>query len=208
MKSFFQCKVLLIFLVIPMQILAATSASDQLIELLSQLKSMRANFVQTVMNNGGKVLQKNSGKLILQRPGHFRWQVEQPNKQLLIADGQNIWFYDIDLRQIMVQKQKMAIADSPAALLSGDPSDLMQHFTVAFLQGGHGFYLLPKDKNALFHSIILIFKQNRLYEMRLSDKLGQQAVIHFSQIDLSSTIGSENFHFVLPKDKNVEIVKG
>lgn len=70
-----------------------------------------------------------------------------------------------------------------------------------------GFYLIPKDKNSLFQSITLIFQQNVLREMRLLDKLGQETVIDFSQVKLSPNLSPETFHFVLPKDKNVEVVK-
>ncbi|MES2998809.1 MAG: outer membrane lipoprotein chaperone LolA [Pseudomonadota bacterium] len=208
MKSFYPLTALLVFLLLPIQVLAATLAPNQLENLLNRLQSLRANFTQTVMDGRGQILQKTSGQMTLQRPGRFRWQVEQPNRQLLIADGKHIWFYDIDLQQIMIQKQQMMTANSPAALLSDSPKNLTKHFTIVFLKSAQNFYLLPRDKNALFRSIILVFQQDRLREMRLSDKLGQQTVIDFSQVELNPSISPQTFHFIFPKDKNIEIVKG
>lgn len=183
-------------------------AKEQLSSLLNNLQTLRANFTQTVMNSKGEILQQVSGKMSIQRPGLFRWEIMQPNRQLLIADGRNIWFYDVDLKQITIQKQRTSDADSPAALLSDSPKNLTQHFDIHPLMDVQGFTLFPKNKNALFQSITLIFQKNYLREMRLSDKLDQQTVINFSQVELNPLLSMQTFHFVIPKDKNIEIVKG
>lgn len=183
-------------------------AEANLSQLLNNLQTSRADFTQTVMNSRGRILQQISGKMTIQRPGCFRWEVMQPNKQLLIADGQRILFYDIDLQQITIQKQKTADTDSPAALLSESPKNLTQLFVIHPLMDVQGFTLLPKNKNALFQSITLIFQKDRLYEMRLTDKLDQQTVINFSQVELNPHLSAKTFQFVIPKDQNIEIVKG
>lgn len=183
-------------------------AEDPLSHLLNNLHASRANFTQTVMNSKGQILQQVSGKMTIQRPGHFRWEVMRPNRQLLIADGQHIWFYDIDLQQITIQKQKTTDTDSPAALLSGSPNNLTQQFVIHPLTDVQGFTLFPRNKNTLFQSITLIFQKNYLHEMRLIDKLGQETVINFSQVELNPSLSTQTFHFVIPKDKNIEIVKG
>ena len=183
-------------------------AEAKLRQLLNNLQTSRANFTQTVMNSRGQILQQISGKMTIQRPGCFRWEVMQPNKQLLIADGQRILFYDIDLQQITIQKQKTADTDSPAALLSESPKNLTQLFVIHPLMDIQGFTLFPKNKNALFQSITLIFQKDRLHEMRLTDKLDQQTIINFSQVELNPHLSAKTFQFVLPKDQNIEIVKG
>lgn len=183
-------------------------AEDQLSQLLNNLQTYRANFTQTVMNSRGQILQQLSGKMAIQRPGRFRWEVMQPNRQLLIADGQRIWFYDIDLQQITIQTQKTADTDSPAALLSDSPKNLTQQFVIHLLMDIQGFTLFPKNKNALFQSITLIFEKNRLREMRLTDKLDQQTVINFSQVELNPHLPAQTFHFIMPTDKHIDVVKG
>lgn len=183
-------------------------AEDQLSQLLNNLQTSKANFTQTVMNSRGQILQQLTGKMAIQRPGRFRWEVMQPNRQLLIADGQRIWFYDIDLQQISIQTQKSADTDSPAALLSDSPKNLTQQFAIHPLMDVQGFTLFPKNKNALFQSITLIFEKNRLREMRLTDKLDQQTVINFSQVELNPHLPAQTFHFIMPTDKNIDVVTG
>lgn len=193
-----------LFLLISTQVLAG----EKLSQLLSKMQTSRADFTQTIMNSRGQILQQVSGKMTIQRPGHFRWEVTQPNRQLLIADGQHIWFYDIDLQQITIQKQKTAHTDSPAALLSESPKNLTQLFIIHPLMDVQGFTLFPKNKNALFQSITLIFQKDHLREMRLTDKLDQQTEINFSQVEINPYLPTNTFHFFMPKDKDIEIVKG
>lgn len=209
MKFFNRLKHFLGFIVMLMSIQVVWShpVAGELTKLLNTIQSCRADFVQTVMNGRGQVLQQASGKMILQRPGRFRWEVKLPNKQLLIADGRHIWFYDIDLQQITIQKQQVEDVTSPAALLSDTPKNLTEHFLINSLMDIQGFHLVPKNKNALFQSITLIFQQNQLREMRLIDKLGQQTVVNFSHVELNPRLGPQTFHFIIPSDKNIEIVK-
>lgn len=192
-----------LFLLTSTQVLA----EEKLDQLLSNMHTSRADFTQTIMNSRGQILQQVHGKMTIQRPGHFRWEVTQPTKQLLIADGQHIWFYDIDLQQITIQKQKTINTDSPAALLSESTGNLTQLFIIHPLMDVQGFTLFPKNKNALFQSITLIFQKDRIREMRLTDKLEQRTVINFSQVELNPYLPTTTFHFVMPKDKNIEIVK-
>jgi len=197
----------LIIILVPMQTVWAATA-DELTQLLNNLKSSKADFTQTIMNGRGQILQQTSGTMTLQRPGRFRWEVRVPNKQLLIADGQRIWFYDVDLQQVTIQKQQTASTSSPAALLSEAPKNLAAHFIISPLIDAQGFHLVPKDKKAIFQSISLIFQQNKLREMRLIDKLGQQTVVNFSQVELNPYLASQTFHFIIPTNKNIELVKG
>ncbi|EDP46808.1 outer membrane lipoprotein chaperone LolA [Rickettsiella grylli] len=182
-------------------------ADEPLSQLLNNIQTYRAHFTQTVFDPRGQILQTANGEMTLQRPGHFRWEIYQPTKQLLIADGQHIWFYDINLQQITVQKQTKADPDSPQALLSESSKNLSQRFIIQPLKTIQGFTLFPKNKNALFQNITLIFKNNLLYEMHLIDKLDQQTVINFSHIELNPILPKQTFRFVIPKDKNIEIVK-
>jgi outer membrane lipoprotein carrier protein len=209
MKFLYRFKALfLALLLVSVAGLTQASALDVLMQRLNSLQTVRADFVQTVIDGRGQIIQQTSGQMILQRPGRFRWQVKQPSRQLLVADGQHIWFYDIDLQQIMIQKQKTMGANSPAALLSDSTKNLANQFEVKQLANGQGFQLFPKDKDALFHSITLVFQVNQLREMRLFDKLGQQTVVDFSRFEKNPVLDLQTFHFILPKDKNIEIVKG
>src|SRR5687768_9284600 len=81
----------------------AGSSTDTLNQLLRNIRSMRADFIQTLMDNNGKMIQQSWGKMALQRPGQFRWETKRPNEQLIVANGSRLWIYDPDLQQVVVR---------------------------------------------------------------------------------------------------------
>ena len=100
--------------------LAANAAGlDQLKAFLDTNRSARGMFTQTVIAKSGRKPQQSAGIFALQRPGKFRWSYETPYKQLLVSDGNKLWSYDPDLKQVAVKKLGSAFGASPAALLGG-----------------------------------------------------------------------------------------
>lgn len=187
---------------------AATSneASQELVKLLGSFTSMQANFVQNSFDAHGNLLQKSSGQMALQRPGKFRWNTTSPNKQLLIADGKNLWIYDADLQQATKQKLDPSKNTNPASLLSGSIDSLQQRFSVNRMPSsgaGEWFELKPTAKNDMFQWIRLHFENNILTEMSLSDNLGQQSTLTFSQVKTNGDLNSNLFQFKPPAGTDV-----
>ena len=58
----------------------------------NRLKSIRLRFEQTY-RQGRQVLRRESGTLFLLKPGKMRWQYEEPEPKLFLADGRNLTLY-------------------------------------------------------------------------------------------------------------------
>jgi outer membrane lipoprotein carrier protein len=185
----------------------AQTPAVELKQILTNLHSLQAHFAQTVFDGNGRVLQQSSGLMTLQRPGLFRWETEQPAKQLLIADGSKVWFYDAELEQVTVQKQQTINANSPALLLSGTDQQLTEDFMVTRQMAANRnvqiFKLLPRANNNLFQSVQLVFWNQQLQKMRLIDSLGQATIINFSQVQTNPPLRAALFHFVIPRGVDV-----
>lgn len=186
----------------------ANVSAQQFIQLLDQIKNLQANFAQVIYDGNGATLQETSGEMSLQRPGKFRWITKKPNKQQLIADGSQVWFYDVDLAQVTVQKQSKT-ANSPAMLLSGSIPKLVKDFTIAALPTSDSnvtaFKLKPKIKNNFFQAVELYFAENTLQKMQLIDNLNQTTQVNFSKVQTNSNLNPSLFIFKLPK--NVDLVR-
>jgi len=98
---------------------AAGATLDRLREFVRETQTARAQFTQTVVDRAGRTTQSAQGEFLLSRPGKFRWTVDKPYKQLIVGDGEKIWFYDEDLQQVIVRGSRDALGATPAALLSG-----------------------------------------------------------------------------------------
>src|SRR5215472_15601051 len=54
---------------------APPSQPTQLDAYLSNLKTLRASFLQTLSDSQGKEIDRATGKIIVQRPGKFSWEI-------------------------------------------------------------------------------------------------------------------------------------
>src|SRR5687767_3700173 len=140
---------------------AAASSQTPLDKYLAGMKTLRSEFTQTVTDGRGEQMQQANGKLLIVRPGRFRWELTpagNPNAQLMIADGKNLWFYDPDLEQVSV-KPATVLTATPASLLSG-AGDIRALFTVSAAGKRDGFdwvKVVPKQADADFREAQLGF---------------------------------------------------
>jgi len=171
----------------------------------SGLKSMRAQFVQTVLDSKGGVLQQSDGEMWLERPGRFRLEYKKPYAQLYVADGKQLWSYDKDLQQVTVRPESGALGSTPAMVLSGS-APLDKDFNIKELGRHSGFLwlaLTPKDKGAGFSEIRLALEGNVVRAMEMHDSLGQTTRIYFNSIKRNPKIDPAKFRFTPPKGVDV-----
>ncbi|MCB1610887.1 MAG: outer membrane lipoprotein chaperone LolA, partial [Xanthomonadales bacterium] len=86
------------------------------------INNLTARFVQQVYDDSDNALDSASGTLALARPNRFRWDYLKPEEQRIIADGDNIWIYDVELEQVSVRPQSFDEQQSPLAVLLDLPS--------------------------------------------------------------------------------------
>ena len=141
-----------------------------------------------------------------ERPGKFRWVYEEPYEQLIVGDGDRIWFYDRDLNQVTVRNLDTAIGGSPAALLAGN-RDIENSFdlTEIGLQGDTEWLeAIPKGKESTFEWVRLGFtRDGALKAMELHDNFGQTTVLTFSRLEQNPKLASELFKFSPPEGADV-----
>jgi outer membrane lipoprotein carrier protein len=187
----------LLLIIFPNLVFAATPQA-QLAQLLSNFNSMQANFVQSTAT------QKTTGQMAMQRPGKFRWQVQKPSQQLIIADGSTLWIYDADLQQATKQKLNYQRSDNPAMLLSGSVENLQKNFIIT--KAAEWFTLKPRSKHGMFQNIQLLFINGKLKIMYIIDNLGQHSVIKFSKVRINLKINPDLFKF--KPGRGVDVVVG
>ena len=173
---------------------------------LTQLKTLRADFAQTVTDGKGEV-QKAQGTLIIVRPGRFRWELtpDGGSPQLMVADGKNLWFYDRDLEQVSVKAATAALTATPAGLLSGD-GNIRELFTVSSAGKSDGFdwvLVKPRESDADFREARLGFGPSELKRMVLKDKLGQTVRLDFSKSERNPSVAESEVKFTPPPGADV-----
>ena len=174
-------------------------------EFVTDVVTFSGDFEQSLIDPDGRLLETTTGTLEIQRPGRFRWVYAEPYEQWLIADGDNIWSYDVDLEQVTVKPQADALANTPAQLLGGS-GEAMEQFEYggSFEESGLTWVrLLPVDTDSGFRRVELGFTDRRLDRMVFFDNLEQTTVVVFKNVVVNKPIDAGRFEFVVPDDVDV-----
>ena len=183
----------------------ADGATQRLHRFFSEVKSLRADFTQVVIDANNKQVQTAQGTFYLSRPGRFRWDYMTPYQQILVGDGHKVWFYDTELEQVTVKDQNAALGASPALLLSGDkPLENSFNVVARGKEGGLDWLeLSPKTKDTEFTRVRLGFGPRDLEAMELTDSFDQVTRLRFSHLRRNPVLASSLFKFVPPKGVDV-----
>jgi len=183
----------------------ADAAAAQRVEaFLAQLKSLRAEFHQTVIDTRGRVLERAEGTMTLARPGRFRWDYRVPQQQI-ISDGATVWLYDLELEQVTVRAASEALAGTPAMLLAGK-GDLKEQFEITDGGSEEGLdwsRLTPRRTDGDFREVRLGFAGRDLRRMTFLDRLGQTTALELSQLQRNPRFDSSLFKFKVPPGVDV-----
>jgi outer membrane lipoprotein carrier protein len=184
---------------------AETTASDKLTIFVQTVVTFKAKFEQNVLDAQGKTLEQAQGQFVLERPGKFRWDYYQPYPQHIVADGQQIWFYDVDLEQVTVKSQQEALTSTPATLLSGEvlPSEKYYVSNIASDDGLSWVKLVPKDAESNFQTVSLAFDGNELRQMLMKDSFDQLTQLIFSDGQENVSLATKEFVFIPPEGVDV-----
>ncbi len=195
----------LLVLVLAASIAHAQSSIDDLgrklvNDFLTKVITFESRFDQTLQDADGTIIESTSGTLEIERPKRFRWSYAEPYEQWLVADGVNIWSYDLDLEQVTVKPQVEALANTPALLLGGSENALAQFdFGDTTIEEFTTWVRLePKNKDSGFNGVVLGFMEGQLRRMVFFDNLEQTTLIALHDVRVNEPIDSERFEFVVP----------
>ena len=177
-------------------------------------KSGRADFTQVVTapaREGQAARTKtSSGTFEFARPSRFRFQYKRPFEQTIVADGQTLWLYDVDLRQVTKRAQAQVLAQTPAAIIAAAPdlATLRKDFNIEAAGEKDGLEWVqatPKTKEGQVHSIRVGFRGNDLAALDILDGFGQRSLMTFAKMEMNAKVGPETFDFKPPQ--NADVVK-
>ncbi len=167
--------------------------------------TLQGRFEQSLIDADGAIVERSSGLLEIERPGRFRWSYSEPYEQWLVADGLNIWSYDVDLAQVTVKPQAEALANTPALLLGGSDDALGQfRFDGSSVEKGTTWVrMIPLDTTSGFERMELGFTGGALTRMVFFDNLEQTTLVALYDVTTNEPIDAERFRFAVPEDADL-----
>lgn len=185
-------------------------------QFLQTARSGRASFTQTVTapaRDGQAARTRTStGRFAFQRPGRFRFDYQRPFEQSLVADGQTLWLYDVDLNQVTARPQAQALGATPAGLITSaaDLRALRAEFTLQNAPDQDGLQWVqasPKSADGQLQSVRVGLRMGEpgpeLTVLEILDSFGQRSVLAFSKIEVNPALAPEVFAFKPPAGADV-----
>jgi len=174
-------------------------------DFVANVITLEGRFEQSLIDAEGIVVERSSGTLEIERPGRFRWSYSEPYEQWLVADGLNIWSYDVDLAQVTVKPQAKALANTPALLLGGSEDALSQFsFDGSMVEKGTTWVrMIPVDTRSGFERMELGFMSGQLSRMVFYDNLEQTTLVALYDVTTNEPIDSERFAFQVPDEADL-----
>lgn len=207
MKPFVLILSLLFF---PAGIVHAETAGDKLNLALKSLDNLTADFKQTVLDDNQQVVQQSSGYLAIQRPGKFAWIYTTPFEQQIIADGSELWIYDVELDQVTVKPMDTGLASAPIMILMKQ-NDITEEFAVKEVGQRKFLYwveLEPNTKDMEYTNVYIGLEGDTVKAMELQDSFGQSTQIVFENLRLNVVHNPKIFEFTPPPGVDVFGVGG
>ena len=177
------------------------SIADELKERLDAIDRVTSSFVQEIDDGRGRIVEESSGQLYLEKP-NFRWVVDDPYPQIIVARGAYIEIYDPDLEQLTRKTIGNSIEAAPITLLTNPGLELREHFVVQALETEEPdtahYVLTPTSVESLFASLELVFAGKTLQRLVIYDHGGQKTRVQFVNFRTDQVIQSELFQLDPP----------
>jgi len=200
---------LLLFLPFPTFTLSAPSELDQLVNALqakyARLSSLAAGFTQ-IYTAPGERMRRESGQLLLKKPGKMRWDYTTPEAKLYVSDGKSIYEY-VPAERLATRTKVKEASDlrAPFMFLLGR-GDLRRDFKqIEFASesparaGNRVIRLVPKRAQE-FRELLIEVEPNSLQLARLSviDRNNARSDFLFSNIRENVALDDSQFAFKPP----------
>ena len=163
--------------------LAPVAQAFDVIWPLEGKNTARGTFHQTVEDINGALAFSSMGRFAALKPGHFRWEVESPDRQLLIATPEVFWQWDKDLDAV-IMRDAPDIRDLPiSAIWNGTLEDCPQGEieTGQFGDVAKDLSIRSPDEN----TIILMFEDSLGQKIRFEFTLETQGIVTSSEFEVS-----------------------
>ncbi|MCH8054966.1 MAG: outer membrane lipoprotein carrier protein LolA [Deltaproteobacteria bacterium] len=193
----------------PLRAAGEIKDEDYVIESLQKRYDSTVDFVaefrqETEFKTLNRTL-KAWGKLYFKRPGRMLWRYEEPKGQIVMADGESLYFYQPEDKQVLkIRLSKAFLSDTPLSFLLGI-GELKRDFKGTITGSEEGVYVLrlsPKDGLGEIGRLFLGLEKKHLDILwaRIVDAVGNVTTIRFNNMQRGVGLKDSLFRLDLPED--------
>lgn len=159
-------------------VIVALTARADVLDLLAERQGMAGRFTQEILSSEGEMLQRSAGGFALLRPRYLRWEIESPDRQLLIASDGRLTQVDWDL-EVVVERPIPQDQRSPFDWLLASRAELEAAFLIEMQE--QTAILTPYDAGALYQRLEITYEPAAGWQLKAADRGGQVLSIDLSE---------------------------
>jgi outer membrane lipoprotein carrier protein len=197
-------------------------AADPAVELAGSLqrkydtvKDFSADFVHAYRGGVLRRQRTERGRLLVKKPGRWRWEYTSPEEKLFISDGATVWYYMPEDRQVVVGPVPDQTETSTPALFLAGKGNLVRDFKPSLVEspegmppGSRALKLVPSTRQLDYESLILVVEPRSLSLVGLVWQDAQGGVSSFAFTNLKENVGPADRQFVFAIPRGVDVVEG
>jgi outer membrane lipoprotein carrier protein len=178
------------------------------------VRDFSADFVQTYRGGVLNRQLKDTGRVMVRKPGKMRWEYKTPEEKLFVSDGARVYSYIpqdklVQIAAVPPDDQ----ASTPALFLAGN-GDITRDFTPALVErpagyadGTRALKLVPHTPQAEYDWLIIVVDPATLTLRGLVTGDSQGGTSSFSFTNLKENVGLADKLFTFTPPRGVEIVE-
>jgi len=188
---------------------ALKQALDALQQRYESTRTLTADFHQVVESPSLAGAIESHGTLAFQKPNRMRWDYKPPDAQLVVGDGETLWIYQPDDKQVIKAPLGEAFqASTPVTFLAG-LGRLDRDFSATLERDEKDRWVLklvPKKDQGIGTLTLLVRKADAsVEEARVTDPLGTTTRLALSGEQRNVELDPALFKFTPPA--GVDVVK-
>jgi outer membrane lipoprotein carrier protein len=173
------------------------------------VRDFTADFVQTYRGGVLRTETREKGTVAVKKPGRMRWIYTSPERKEFVSDGQKMYSYIPEDRQVLVSDVPADNeAPTPVLFLAGK-GDLVKDFTAALapspVSGAVGLKLTPRRSEPEYEYLIVAVDPATLQIRALTtrDRQGGESTLRFENLQENKGISDKDFAFRIPRGVDV-----
>lgn len=175
---------------------------EDLKNLLANVDGLSANFSQSVVDQDSNLIMEAEGELVFKQPNQFSWKVKSPEEELLLSNGEELWYYSPFLEQVTIYDTKDKLITTPFALLVSNDEEVWKNFNISKEKNN---YIIESKNNvyANIEKLLINFKNEVIEKIVVFDSTQQEITYDLSNQEVNKEL-SYDFNFIIPDNISVD----
>jgi len=170
-----------------------------------------ADFTHTYQGGVLRTTLVERGTVLIKKPGRMRWNYEDPEEKLYLSDGERLYSYWPEDRQVMVDRLPTEQEATTLVLFLTGSGNFATDFTAAFdavedpPPNSHVLRLTPTQPERDFEFVVVVVDAPTFAILRLVayDLQGGVSTYFFSNLKENVGLSDKPFTFEIPRDTHV-----